>query len=219
MKWDYFFHHRNPQLLRLTVIQAFLMTAVFSLFFYSTGFTFYYAILAGLACFLAIAALFKFLNLPFFILPGITGPVFLPTQESQLQTMVELAQIKPGQRVIDLGAGDGRVVAAFAAAGAKAVGVELNPDMVQLAEERLAVAKLKDAEVRWESLWEADLAPYDVVVIYGVPAMMKEVGRKCQRELRPGAKVISNHYPIPGWQPVKTENRVYLYQIKATKSE
>ncbi len=213
MKLRFFMEHENAKLVQLYLLQALLIISVLVLFFYSIGFVFYFAILAALIGFLSIAVLFHFLNLPFYILPKISGAVYVPTSEENVQTMVKLAKVKKGMRVIDLGSGDGRVVAAFADAGADAVGVELNPSMVEKAERLLAAQKIKNAKIVWQSLWDVDLGEYDVVTIYAVPSMMKALTKKFRAELRPGTRVISNHYPIPGWTIEAEKNQVFLYII------
>ena len=211
MNWHFFVKHHNPKLVNLLAIQALLICSIFSLFFYSTGFTIYYAVLAAIAVYLVIACLYKLLNLPFYILPNIHGAVYVPTKDEDIQTMLEFARVKKGQKSIDLGAGDGRVVVAFAQAGALADGVELNVDMVEQAEKRLAESKVKHGRVTWQNLWDVDLSEYDIVTIYGIPAIMPALAKKLKRELKPGARVISNQYPFPNWQSKEEKRHVFLY--------
>src|SRR6185369_16539831 len=102
--------HENSKLFQLYILQAVVIVGVFTLFFYSAGFSFFYAILSAVIGFMAIATLFRLLDLPFFILPKIKGAVYIPTTEEQLKTMIKLSKIKSGQHSIDLGSGDGRIV-------------------------------------------------------------------------------------------------------------
>lgn len=214
MQFDFYLKHENSKLLQLYILQAVVIIGVFSLFFSTLGFSFLYAAVSGLICFLAIATLFWWLQIPFFILPMISGAVYVPTKPEAIETMLKLAKPKSGEKMIDLGSGDGRVVAAFAHAGVAAVGVELNPSLIRRAEALAKAEKLTHARFLWQSYWDENLEPYDIVTIYAYPSMMKALGKKLRQELRPGARVLSNAFPIPGWEVVKEENGVFLYQIK-----
>lgn len=72
------------------------------------------------------------------------GAIYVPTSEEKIEKMVKLLKIKPGQKVVDLGAGDGRVLVALAKAGAKAYGYEINPYLVSRAIKNIQKAKLAD---------------------------------------------------------------------------
>lgn len=211
MNVKFLLEHINNKLFQLAALQAAIMVAIFTLFFYSVGFAFYYALLAATGVYLAIACLYKLLNLPFYILPKIAGAVYVPTTDAQLETMVSLAKVRKGQKSIDLGSGDGRVVAAFAQKGADAAGVELNSEMVERSEELFAQKNLKNAHVAWQSLWETELSTYDIITIYGVPDIMRNLSKKLKREAKPGALIISNQYPLPKWPVEKEKLGVYLY--------
>lgn len=211
MKLKFFLEHENSKLLQLYILQAVLIVSVFFLFFYSVGFTFFFALIAAMIGFLAIACLYRWLNLPFYILPKISGAVYIPTSDVDLDVMVKLAKVKHGDKSVDLGSGDGRVVAAFAKAGAKAVGLELNPTLVSKSEELLAEQKLTTAKIFWQSLWDVNLSEYDIVTVYGYPNLMKNLEKKLKAELKPGARVVSNQYPFPHWTPKKQQGKVFVY--------
>lgn len=211
MNFKFFLEHENSKLVQLYILQAVVIIGVFALFFASVGFSFYYAVLAAVSGFLAIAVLYRWMNLPFFILPMIKGAVYVPTTKEDIEIMLKLAKVKHGEKVVDLGSGDGRVVAAFAKAGAIAEGIELNPSMVAKSEVLLAAQKVTHAKIRWQSFWDADLSSYDVITVYGYPTIMKNLKKKLDRELKPGTRVISNQFPFPGWSLVKQEDKVFLY--------
>jgi len=214
MKPAFFLEHENSKLLQLSILQAFVILSVFALFFYSVGFTFLFAVLAGFIGYLAIACIYRWMNLPFFILPMIKGAVYIPTSQKDIQTMLKLSAVKKGDAVVDLGSGDGRVVAAFAKAGAKVVGLELTPSLVSKAEQLLAREHITNAKILWENFWDVNLHDYDLVVVYGYPTIMKRLQNKLRKELRPGTKVISNQFPFSGWTPAKQEDGVFLYIIE-----
>jgi len=144
--------------------------------------------------------------------PLVNGAVYFPTSQANLKVILELADIKTGQKIVDLGSGDGRILIALAKAGVEARGYEINPFLVW--KSRLAIKKAgfqDKAFVHWRSFWREDLGSFDVVIVYGIPYIMKKLEKKLKKELRPAAKVISNIYQFPGWSPRLSQNRVYLY--------
>src|SRR5581483_7245070 len=122
----------------------------------------------------------------FLLRPIVHGAVYFPTSPKRVGMMLALAEVRAGETVVDLGSGDGRILIACAERGAVAVGYEVNPWLVwrsRRAIRRAGVGKL--ATVRWESFWRADLARYDVVMLYGITYIMRDLEKKFARELRP----------------------------------
>ena len=101
------------------------------------------------------------------------------------------------QHLIDLGSGDGAVVRAATRVGGygRASGYEINPGLVRIA--KLRSTGRANENFYEQSLWEAPLADADVVVIYCLPRFLEELGLKLGQQLREGALVISNAYPLP----------------------
>jgi ribosomal protein L11 methylase PrmA len=144
--------------------------------------------------------------------PIMRGAIYFPTTGRGVEAMLKLADIKPGQKVVDLGSGDGRILIAAARAGAQATGYEINPILVRQSRRAIARAGLAPhATVEWESFWRADFSQYDIVIVYGIPYILRGLRRKMERELRPGTKIISNAFEIPGWPIVAKEHKVFLY--------
>lgn len=197
--------------MRIYVLQAVIFIGILTLFFLSMRFYIYYALLWAVVFYMITALLFKVLNVPFFILPRIRGPVYVPTENEDVEKMLALAQVRAGELAVDLGAGDGRIVVALAKAGANVHGIELNPDMVKVAERALQKEKLRNAKIYWQSFWDLDFGMYDVVTIYGFPSMMAELEGKLRTELKPGARVISNRYTFPKWKHKQRVDELYLY--------
>jgi len=149
--------------------------------------------------------------------PLVSGAVYFPTSPENLAIILKMAEVRPGDKIADLGSGDGRILIAFAKAGAEAHGYEVNPLLVRRSRRAIFKAGLEErAAVHWTSFWRANLSRYDAVVVYGFPHIMKKLGEKLKRELAPGTKVISNIYVFPNWAEAKSENRVYLYIVPAT---
>src|SRR5579872_7333783 len=136
--------------------------------------------------------------------------------------MLELANIKPGETVFDLGSGDGRVlIAAVEKYKAKAVGIEISPRLVAKATENIQKEGVSDqARVIQGDVLDADLTGADVVFLYLVTPLNAKLRPRLERFLKAGARVISHDYPVPGWKAwhtEKTDNRhahlIYVYEM------
>jgi ubiquinone/menaquinone biosynthesis C-methylase UbiE len=152
---------------------------------------------------------------------------YIPTPQVVVEKMLEAAHIKPGEVVYDLGAGDGRIVIAAAQEfGARAVGVEILPDVCERARERIKSLGLEDKVTMLEnSAFRVDLSPADVVTLYLMTISNERLKPNLERYLKPGARVISNQFPVKGWRAtavvhVKTgnmDNAIYVYEMGKTK--
>jgi cyclopropane fatty-acyl-phospholipid synthase-like methyltransferase len=145
---------------------------------------------------------------------------FVTTSSDNLKTVIELANIKPGERIVDLGSGDGRVILAFGKLAKryeheqKSVihGFEIKPELVIRTNERIVQAGLQDiVSVYQKSFWDVDLSQYDRIYIYGMQSILGRLERKLEQEMRPGALFISNIFKLPHWKPKKKESDIYLY--------
>jgi len=159
--------------------------------------------------------LFSFLFFLFgAILPLIFyGAIYVPTDKEKIKTIIRFAEIKPGEKVVDLGSGDGILVIALAKAGAETHGYEINPFLVWKARKNISKAKIENkAFIHWKSFWQEDLSDFDVVVIYGINYIMGRLEKKLRGELKKDARVISNAFNLPNWPQIKKEDGVYLYK-------
>jgi len=128
----------------------------------------------------------------------IVGAPPVPTPKRVASQMLELAAIKPGETVYDLGSGDGRLIFAAAKQGAKAVGLEISPVMYPWSYLR-KIAKRSPAQLRFRDFLWTDLSPADVILIYMFPTTNELLlPKKLKRELKPGSRVISLAFEIPG---------------------
>jgi len=140
---------------------------------------------------------------------------FVPTSDDRLKKMIELAQVKPGEKAVDLGCGDGRVIIALAKAGAEAYGYEIDKNRAEIAIKKVLEEGLsKNVHVFCQNFWDVDLRPFDIVAIYGITSIMNRLEIKLKKELKPGSRVVSNYFPFPTWEPEKKEGSVYLYRYK-----
>lgn len=126
--------------------------------------------------------------------------------------MVDLSQVKPGELVADLGSGDARISMEFAKRGAVVTGFELNTKLIELSRKNILDEKLEDRiTILEQDFWEIDLSGFDIVAIYPMPDIMRHLEEKLTKELRPGARVLTNYYPFPTWKYTELKDSVYLY--------
>jgi cyclopropane fatty-acyl-phospholipid synthase-like methyltransferase len=140
--------------------------------------------------------------------------------------MLELANLKPGETLYDLGCGDGRIlIAAVERYQVKAVGVEISPKLVAKATASIEKAKLEgQARVIQGDLLTVDFSAADVVTMYLATSLNAELRPRLEKLLKPGARVVSHDYPVPGWKPSKVDKTdgthlhlIYLYEMPALR--
>ncbi len=149
----------------------------------------------------------------FSVVAFIIGAPFVPTGGKRLRKMLEFAGVMPGQKVADLGSGDGRLVIAFAKAGAEAHGYEINPLLVLYSNILIFKSGLRGkAHIHLKSFWGEDLSLYNTITVYGISHIMERLEQKFSTELNPGARVVSNSFRLPSWLYSRQEDGVYLYE-------
>ncbi|MDD5146152.1 MAG: class I SAM-dependent methyltransferase [Candidatus Pacebacteria bacterium] len=149
----------------------------------------------------------------FVLAPILRGAPYVPTHQERIEKAFSMIVLQPEQKIVDLGSGDGRILLAAAARGAKAYGLEINPFLAVRAQQAARKKGLADKVFScWANFWWKDLSDYDVVFVYGIPYIMKGLAKKLQRELKPGARVVAFVFPLPNWQPIAQEKSVYVYE-------
>jgi SAM-dependent methyltransferase len=149
------------------------------------------------------------------------GVRYLPTPENVVEAMLRLAAVGPADVVYDLGSGDGRIpIAAAQRFGARGVGIEIDPALVQVSREHARSAGV-ESSVRFVEgdLFEADLREATVVTLFLLPGMNIDLIPKLKAELRPGARVVSHHFAMGGrWEPDETRDvnglEIFLWRIR-----
>lgn len=134
--------------------------------------------------------------------PVNAGP-YVPSPDTVVSQMLDLAEVGSEDVLIDLGSGDGRIVLTAAKLrGARGLGVEIQPDLVALSIEAARREGVAD-RVRFarQDLFQTDVSDATVVTIYLLPHTVNLLEPKLRRELRPGTRVLSHDYPIGGWLP------------------
>jgi cyclopropane fatty-acyl-phospholipid synthase-like methyltransferase len=137
---------------------------------------------------------------------------YVPSSSDKVSTMVELASVQQGEKAVDLGSGDGRVVIELARNGALAYGFELDQDRVLLSQKNILIADMTTkTHIFNRSFWDVDLSGFDVITLYGITSIMEKLENKLKSELKTGARVVSNYFEFPNWEHKKNSNGVYLY--------
>ena len=138
---------------------------------------------------------------------------YFKTSRYRVAAMVELSEIKVGERVADLGSGDGRISIAFGKKGAIVTGYELDDRLIDESQKEIQNQKLeKNVIIKKEDFWNTDLSSYDVIVVYPMPDIMAPLEKKLLEELKDGARVLSNFYTFPKWKYTECKDKIYLYE-------
>jgi SAM-dependent methyltransferase len=149
---------------------------------------------------------------------------FYPTPERVVARMLELGELKAGEKMYDLGSGDGRIVIMAAQRyHAEATGVELDKNLVRQSMERIRKLGLEaNARIVNGDLLKEDYSTADLITVYLLPLSNDKVQPLLDRELKKGARVVAHDFEFRGWSPEKTEaidddgegrsHKLYLYR-------
>lgn len=166
---------------------------------------------------------------------GSAGP-YVPTPTAIVAELLKLADVRPGELLVDLGSGDGRIVITAAAQyGASGLGIDIQPSLVDMAVENARKAGVAD-RVKFIAgdLFLSDLSKADVVTVYLLPSAVPNLVPKLQKDLRPGTRVVSHDYPLLPWVPERvltfdfeekvmisgtTRTVLYLYRLPAAYTQ
>jgi len=130
--------------------------------------------------------------------------IWLPTGESVVDIMLDLAKVTSQDYVIDLGSGDGRTVIAAAKRGARALGIEYNPDLVELSKRIAAREGVSDrTQFVKADIFESDFSQASVITLFLLPELNLKL-RPQLLTLKPGTRIVSNTFPMGDWPPDET---------------
>lgn len=132
--------------------------------------------------------------------------VWIPSPADTVEKMLDMARVTPRDYVIDLGSGDGRNVIAAARRGAQALGVEYNPDLVELSRRAAAAAGVADKVTFVQGdMFAADISRATALILFLIPDNLAKLAPKFLA-LKPGTRIVSNTYEIGGgWEPDETD--------------
>lgn len=156
---------------------------------------------------------------------------YVPTPQAVVDRMLELAQVKPGETVVDLGSGDGRImIDAASKFGARGFGVEIDPRLVQRSIEAARHAGVSDrVKFLQQDLFQTDFHEANVLTLYLLPDVNLALRPKILKELKPGSRVVSHDFGMGDWRPdaqetvpapdktvgARKESQVYLWTVPA----
>jgi SAM-dependent methyltransferase len=172
----------------------------------------------GLRLAIMLMALFLFLLAILWSgLPVLLGLPWVPSKGQRIRRALEMAGLRAGETLVDLGAGDGRVlIAAARDFGARAVGIEIEPVHCAIAWLWAIFAGVgRRVTIRCGDLFKVDLKGADVVYLYVRARHAARVRKVLESELRQGARVVSIAVDLPGWEPndVDMEELIFLYRF------
>src|SRR5687767_10043400 len=130
--------------------------------------------------------------------------VWVPTPQALVDKMLDIAKITPQDFLMDLGSGDGRTVITAAKRGTRAMGIEYNPDMVELSKKNAAAAGVSDkATFVKADLFETDFSKATVISMFLLPSINMKL-RPTILNLKPGTRIVSNTFTMEDWQADET---------------
>jgi len=153
---------------------------------------------------------------------------YVPTPQEVVERMLELAQVKKGDVVYDLGSGDGRIVVTAAKKyGVKAIGFEIDPERIKESKENIAKAGVGNlVEIRQQDIRTVDLSGASVLTMYLLPEVNLMIRPNIWKQMKPGSRVVSHDFDMSDWKPLKTEHikdgsawehTLYLWHVEAGK--
>jgi SAM-dependent methyltransferase len=146
-----------------------------------------------------------------------SGAPYVPMLKRHIDELIAFADIKMGDRFVDLGSGDGRVVRAAARAGADALGVEINPMLFWWSRCLNLLHRTKNARIIRKNLWDVDISDCDVLSVFFISHFMGKLKEKILREMKPGTRVVSYGFRFPDWPEEAKDDKVYLYVIHPSR--
>ncbi len=154
-------------------------------------------------------------------------PIYLPTPQEVVTRMLAEAKLMSGQKLVDLGSGDGRIVVTAAKQfGARSVGYEIDKELVAISRAKIADAKIAElATIEASDMFKADLTDVDVLAIYLYPDVMNQLKKQIEK-MHPGAIVVSHQFKFPGIESDKAievqsvtgeRHLIYVYKLPLKK--
>jgi len=151
---------------------------------------------------------------------------YVPTPQDVVERMLELAQVKKGDVVYDLGSGDGRIVITAAKKyGVKAIGFEIDSERIKESQENIKKAGVGHlVEIRQQDIRTVDLSPASVLTMYLLPEVNLMIRPNIWKQMKPGSRVVSHDFDMGDWKPLKTEyikdgstweHTLYLWHVTA----
>ncbi len=158
-------------------------------------------------------ALLGVIVLSCFVLVVLVGAPYLPTLSPQVVAALKLADLQPGQTLLELGCGDGKVLIAAARQGIHVVGYELNPILALIAWARTRRYR-RQVRVVWGNFWRRDWPATDAIFVFLLPRYMTKLDQRITQTVSKPVKLISFAFDVPGRKITKQVAGVYLYRYR-----
>lgn len=153
-----------------------------------------------------------------FLLPTIWGAPFIPSNLGSIKKMLQLIEIQPNQTLIDLGAGDGRIIIlASLLHHVKCIGIEIDPIRYMFINLLISILGLqKKCSVKLGNLYNYDLSKADVVTMFLLPSAIDGIKSNLISQLNSKTKVVSFKFEISDWTPILADNKneFFIYEIE-----
>lgn len=132
--------------------------------------------------------------------------IFVPTPQAVVDAMLEMANVRNGDILYDLGSGDGRIpITAAKKYDLRAVGIDIDPERIQEARANARAAGVEDeVTFRQEDLFETDFSEATVVTLYLLNSLNEKLRPRLLAELRPGTRIVSHAFRMGDWEPEQT---------------
>ena len=154
------------------------------------------------------------------LIPAFFGPPSVPTKPDRIRKALTLANLQPGEMLYYLGAGNGRVLLIAAKEfGARSVGIEIGPIQCALIGLRIIASDIgNNVQIKLGNYFNADVKDADVVFIYATSREIERLASHLEKQMKPGARVVSISADFPEWEPVEfdEEELIFIYSMPPT---
>ena len=152
-----------------------------------------------------------FIVIPFG-LGAVLGAPYVPILRRDSRRILKLSGLKPGQTLIDLGSGDGRLLRAAAAGGIRCIGYEINPYLVWIS--RIVCWRYRKlVTIHTANIWNIKFPPADVIYIFILDRYTEKLEQKFSAEITRPTKIISYVYQLPHRKPVHVTHNTFIYEF------
>lgn len=146
-----------------------------------------------------------------FALGAILGAPYVPTLSKSADDLLDMIDLKPGAKIIDLGSGDGAFALQAAKRGYHVIGYEINPILVLIA--RMRTRKYnKQVKIYLRDFWRIQLPEVDAIYVFLIERYMQKLADKFQNEVTTPTLVVSHVFALPGAKPVAQNKSTFVYK-------
>lgn len=171
---------------------------------------------------LIIAIILVLILCTFFVFPWLVGAPYDISRKTALKNIIKSTNPKSGDKIAELGSGDGRVCISLAKQNPKIQihGFEINPFLVWISRRKIRKLSLQNQiKIHWRNFWKVDLSKYNKIIFFQFRSITKRLENKFNRELKSGTKIISHNWKLPNYKIEKqlgeqqlSQGIVYLYE-------